>query len=652
MGKDVIYKTILADDLKDYIISCKDAYNSGNSFILQPKTGALKLNFKDENLSFAIIKFKRRSGNGLVMVSSSCFSKDYQINSKIEQGINHNIGKDGLLTIHRTNRSRGEVSFSEIVLYKSEMSVEEWNTELKKAEDYSCLRFIDNSLFASSGGYIIGSVSNIKTDPENAYIRDNNYKIRFLTSCKIVELNISGERKTPQNPVVEVFDKPIQEEITKSLPVKFQKINEETEFLIYDTDTEGFSFSYCKNGAIIEDNGMLLLNFTSEYTIPLSVNLDTGSNIKVKVEACKKDGNGKLVFGIYPGGNNEKSIKITSKVCKTFIEKINSLPYSENYTIKVGRPLSSKGFVYIKRIIVYSDSVTSKVKAKNYLQSFYNVENSSQEVLYVDNITNNILAKSLSFSNIVNHNYLVGESEINNSELIIDINTYHGRLWFSRIKPFIPNVKIKTVEDNVDVSISHVNNLIPAKTMFIDGYFSSLTEKSLEILNAAENVLVSPKIDNSVITGIKSNIIRTNLILPQVKSAKDLLFSECRAVVVDNWPDENQKVQDIVSRVKSHVAVLNARGSYSSNTIPVNEYLSFDKISSIISNSSIYIDIDGQDEYLDLAKSYKNIKKIITDIEDLDYSYINTEVENEVNKLEYDNSSFILFLKSMFLEYF
>src|SRR5690606_10238645 len=103
-----------------------------------------------------------------------------------------------LVQIHRTSRSRGDVSILDISLYAETMDAAGWNHQISKCSKHHCLRLIGNDLHASEGAFIHGNILSVQTEPNNMFV-NNGEVVKFLGSCKIIELTI-GEHGVKNEP--------------------------------------------------------------------------------------------------------------------------------------------------------------------------------------------------------------------------------------------------------------------------------------------------------------------------------------------------------------------------------------------------------------------------------------------------------------------
>ncbi|MFA5758935.1 MAG: hypothetical protein WC942_06230, partial [Clostridia bacterium] len=181
-------RKLTAGELKEFIKTSKDVFVSGSNMILQPRTGVVTFDFSAIDGVYCIFRFIRKSGNGLILLTSGRVQKQYQIASMRGQDIGINI-EGGRVTVSRTQRGMGDLAIVEVSVYKN---LPNWDVELKRAKGHSCIRKVGDGLYASEGGSIQGDVLLIETSPDNAYVREGDI-VKFVKYCEILKLSVCGQ---------------------------------------------------------------------------------------------------------------------------------------------------------------------------------------------------------------------------------------------------------------------------------------------------------------------------------------------------------------------------------------------------------------------------------------------------------------------------
>ena len=172
-----LIRRIRAPEFKGLIESSSNMYWRDESIILESRLGKVILNFTDSqefcDCNMFVVKFKRVSGNGLIMVSCGSSSQEYQIISRSSQEVSCSfVGQK--IQFNRTQRSTGEVAICEISMYHDVRSAVDWNKVIKECSSYSCLRMIGDQLHAASGAWVKGKKIKVQTVPANSYTQNGD----------------------------------------------------------------------------------------------------------------------------------------------------------------------------------------------------------------------------------------------------------------------------------------------------------------------------------------------------------------------------------------------------------------------------------------------------------------------------------------------
>lgn len=240
----LLFKEISADSLKDYVVYSINCYVRDGRYILQPNNASVTFNFKNIEPVSCVILIRRESGNGVFTISGNKTSKEHQINSKSNQGIIHTIGEDGSIRIFRTARGRGEISIIGVSLYINQKSADEWSDEVSKCENHTCISILKDKLYASDGGWMLGYITTIKTNPVDSFIKTGNM-VRFLRSCQITDLEVEGPSKV-ENQII----KPKIIKSTKPIKIELPVLNSGSNIYDQKQYTRQVSQSYATEYSI------------------------------------------------------------------------------------------------------------------------------------------------------------------------------------------------------------------------------------------------------------------------------------------------------------------------------------------------------------------------------------------------------------------
>jgi hypothetical protein len=353
-------KVIKNEDLKNYILSSNHTFSSGEFTTIQPKFGLLTLDFSSEpDAVSCLLRFRRVSGNGLVILTADSITKEIQIISQTSQEAAFELGPSKILKIQRANRSSGDLCLSQVSLvYRTQQAVEpNLIGELKKAKSYSLIRVVDGKLFASGGGGSIesSSISNIQTDPPGVF-KKTDTGVVFNDSCVITSLSIDVNESV-QKHVVDVVVKAQPE------PIEPTVLTKETEYVptdpivvnktfVYDTSSSHFNPAFCVKSSEVNGNSAVI-DFDGSYTIPLKM-LGEKTGYSVTVEVERVNGNGKFAFGILPD-TETINVKVAAGASRTFGCTVFIEDAGRDYSFSIWRTASSVGKIRVNRIVIKPD---------------------------------------------------------------------------------------------------------------------------------------------------------------------------------------------------------------------------------------------------------------------------------------------------------
>lgn len=623
-----LYRKLESNELRQFIETTTNAHWVKNTLILRPRTGSLVLNLAGHGVVSCVVNLKRISGNGLVLISANGKSKDYQINSKSSQGISVNVGDDGKINIYRTYRSRGELAIVDVSLYVDMNTGIDWNRIIKKCEGHACLRLIGDNLHASDGAWVKGQNLRVQTDPPNLFVK-NGDTVKFLGSCRVTELEVSGEAPS-EEPPIKSLNLPVQKEEKKPEPTEEKKSepikrvlknddeeNVELSNIIYDTKTAGFAQGYCNRFARVASGGALL-DHRGGYSIPLR-DLKPNKTYLITVHVSKLTGNGKFMFGVLPD-NGTSTIRVAGGGSQSFTTEIRPIVDGNSYSLSVWRHPSAKGRIQVSRILVLSEATASPLEAReiNHIKlpvttpvkterpkpalDIPVLNGNNKPMMIVNSLSDPIGRKAMEFSRAVPQKYKPDNPVQIKSTL--KTNTVSGMRWLSMVHPFLPNVQ---PHDDPHASISHIHNLICAKKMYIEEFTGSVPDEALDTLQFADMIFVASNLNAEALrhkAGVE-HIKITPKRLPYTVP-KSLPVVEKDYILLSN--DDSKVTKSVLNALEpldTKVVLLGARGQVPKNVFPVNEYLPYDQLLYIFGNAKAFIDIplveDQVSSYTDLA---------------------------------------------------
>ena len=582
-------KIVSGQNLRPYIISSNKSFFSGDVCILHPRFGNLILEIQDPYVVSCTICMKRISGNGIFMTSSAGKSNGHQIKSLTAESVSLPIGKDRKIHIHRTQRGFGDLGIIEMVLFENSIN---WNAELSKSKGHACLRLVNDFLHASEGAWIKADDIVVVTDPPNMF-RKTDGEVKFLGSCRILELRIEGKEKHSEPPI-QVLQLPVNPQEPKVLELTKAEVAKDLNNVVYDTKSAGFQNIYCNEQGKVTSTGVII-DFRGGYNIPITLKPNT--NYKIKIDVTRIDGNGKFMFGILPNNANAP-MNVAVNNTNTFNIEVATND-SDQYNLSIWRPQGSKGRILLSRIAILSESDSSPIQIREirpYIKTQpIIVPNIKTEIVPVsfsttpvkgvsDNNYDPITEISLKYARPLKEEYIVENPIDTNST--IKTNTFSGLMWLNRVQPYIPNISFS---ETPVASISKIGNLLKARKMYIECFDESIPDSDIDALRQAERLFVCSNLNAEAIRNKIGDVdIHVGALpLPYITSKPLSLVGGDYFVLTQDNPEITNYLISAFGKIK--IVLLNARGNFPKNIFPVNEYISYDKLLYIIENAKGYI---------------------------------------------------------------
>lgn len=580
-----LVKKIVPSEFGSLIQTKKNAYVSGTVMVIQPKLGQVMFDFKDVRADICVVRLRRDSGNGILMINSNGLGRGHQVSSKTSQCISFELGGNKQVLMHRTNRSRGDISILDISLYCEKNDAVDWNNQIDKCEDHRCLRLINNDLHASDGSYIKGNIVCIETEPKGMFIHKDNI-VKFLGSCKIIDLEIGSKVVIPEldlNTSTDQIKEPIQD-----VKLGNKIINTS---LIYDTDESGFSPVFASKDSVVNIGG-IVLDRHSSYNIPLK-NIIPGKKYNINIDVARIDGNGKFICNILPTAT-DSIVKIAVNGVRTFSFYVSPSSAS-NYSLSIWRHPSSKGRIRVSKVVVSGgiDEAPEPIKNRLIRHIPNRLIEPSKPVQLIkpvvfDYKNNHVTKDSIAFAdyNIIN----------NPGAVPVSVSTVSGMSWFSKIQGISDNIGIG---DSANVSICSIDNLKSANKIFIDSFTElQVTDSVIEVLSKA-NIIFTPTEQgvSTLMNKLEGKDIRCLAKVWPYKEPVPVSYLQDKefVVVVNRNPLVTSFVIDTVPNKR--VVVIGARGSYPSNVIPINEYFPYNKLLWVLKKANVVFDFHQVEDH-------------------------------------------------------
>jgi hypothetical protein len=586
-----LHKTILSSDIKQYIIRSKNIHFIEDACVIQAGFGEVEFDFSNTLATSCVFIFKKSKGisffnvNGMPLLSSNGLRVDLPENRKLVCSVDSH---------HK------DIFISGIDLFTNQNI--SWNTLLKMCDSYSGLRLVGTDLFASIGSKIISSkISEIKTNPENMYVINGNV-VNFLGSCKVTTLQFTHIEECIKNT-------PVVNEAINVLMKKSEELasvlDSNMDNVIFDTSIHGFNNAFCGRDTDI-DGSSILMDYVGSYRVPLKM-LHPGQYYTVALDVERLNGNAKFLFSIQPD-NNMPHVCIAAGGRKTFKQQFLT-DASGEYFLNIARHPSSTGKIRITKIIIIanfkldfnvaiptiSEIYTPKI---NYvapeLKQQISIGVQSRFKTSSNEDCDSVKKSSIEFADVV-PSYIV--SNVLPFKGNVDCSTQGSLSWFSKAKPFLPDVMMNKQSS---VLFCNIDNVRQCSTVVLEE-FVSLNETAVNALKTCNKILVSSNKNFSQLVDVGISEDRLSYSYrpwPYVEPVelRPLLGSDF--VVVPNRDDKATRrlLQCLESSVQK-IVVLGARGQYSDSVFTVNEYLYYPNLLWLLRNAKVIYDFHIIDDY-------------------------------------------------------
>lgn len=622
---------LLADDLKNFISDYKNSkYQDG--WVIEPKLGNLSFLTKPGNIT---LHCKRESGNGKILVSAGDYSENFTVASKISQIVRFEIKEETKVTISRPDDSLGEVVIFGIEIEAEEIKdialIKNWGILVSKCGKYQGIQQVGERLFVQEKGFLENgdAVREIETTPPGIALR-NNGRIVFAMNGEVTNLVLDPTYSPPhpENPLYRHRMGPTpyfenskvytNKNVTYTPPAPLQSKIDREIVMVYDSqNSHGLRSFRATNTKLVKhiiSNGLdyLLSKRGGNCYLPVS-GLIPNTDYVVVITAKKYSGNGRMYFGL---SNSSNPVLMTSVLIDdTFNDKyliLNSGPEpapGEAWKLNISMPDDCTGETLLSRARIVNgisiEHVRSKIEKKNHSPYQIAKDLATININYGSKILEPIndrvtlsakkFARQVCSFNVQNKNF-----EIKGNILS---TTFSGLSWINKISSFYPNLSIFKVKDNLSpsdvVSIGATGNIVPSKSIWLEP-FKTLTEDDLAALNQCDNIF-TPSLSNHQYLQTylpKKNITQAFKPLPYISEERVDFFANQDYILVFNRNyNATKRILAAWKEGMPKIALVGARGGYPSFVLPINEYVSYEKLLFILLNSKCIIDIPDNNDY-------------------------------------------------------
>ncbi len=608
-------------EVKPYIHSQKNCRPSASGYVMEAidSTLILDLSHFDPNSKLTIIT-KRISGNGKVKINTI----DYEVLSKesnhleIERAThqlsfirkNDCIGKIIIVSITISTKDvKTEINPSFLEPKKIPQQSANWKNILIKCGEVRGIKLLNDKIYASEGAFIqkANLIESLSTNPPNCFVKSD--VIKFVYPCEITTISFNSGFDLPiLTHKYKHFEDPpplrsisnMQETNTNNILVSPTQIHKSNNVL-YDSFEGGLNANFLSNvSEVISDQGRnnkgIILKRTGTFSIPMSI-LQPNMQYVVVINIKKVNGNGKIGVELTTTDGVSKSsiiILATERETESYLKLNTGSPPTpgNTYIIKIFRPAESTvGDVLLNKLMIINGITLANNDMPKHINQNATINRNSNDLIDKNEL-DPIRALSKKYSRTLTHN----KTSISfNFTGEVSIKTRSGMNWFNKISPMCP--KIKLVKD-AKVLFGELGSLIPADKIWLKAFNNEISDKDNEVLKNAKMIL-SPSLQN------------TELLSKLYKDANIQLLEKTWPIIeqtpIKQLPKDyiilfhrNNKITKRIVAAYSHdlpLVIVGAIEAYSGNVIQLNEYITYDKILSVLLNAKCLIDIPEINDY-------------------------------------------------------
>jgi len=577
------------------------------------KLGHIILNLSGIDPDECRLTMRRKSGNGMLMMSTGHASNVFRISSKVGQDVRMFM-RGGKLELRRPARSQGEIEVTSIVLSKKVKKAVEWSKILDRATERSCIKLVGNKLMAASGARIVADeIGEVETSPPNMYRKnDDDTEVVFAGACEVITLDINGPGRSAEAvpPQMKEGTKPLQKESPSGDAIEQQALTPtknatakgepapvipEAKYLLFDSDTAGFNRAFIVgSGAYIPKQG-ISLNPRAEYRFSLE-RVAPETPYVIIVEARTLSGNGKLSAGIAPGGKPEVQLVPRHKKTMRFRCGAGQRPH-DSFQFFITRTPASTGEVLIHRIMIMGAVPRESMKDVLDRHAIADPDLSQSCSVHVDEEKDPILRLSKQYARHLKQRY--DDLTPMSLQRILSTNTFCSSSWFSKVSPILTSVRRSSNAKSADIAMGVPGCLSKAKRIFIEESVRELSSEDFDLLNGAEKIFTnSQQLVNKIAETIPEHKVEFTPRYWPLPGPQGIPFLRGEFVLVFNRHSEiTKRILSCLPDGCPRVVLVGARGRYEQNVIPINEYLPYRKLVWLMGNAKAIVDVQMVSEY-------------------------------------------------------
>lgn len=627
---------ITSKEFKKYISSHRSCSFTTQGCVLSPRNSLLSL-----DLSFieydcqCTLQFKRRSGNGKMVIKANGKGNAATARATTLQGITVTLGEDKKLEVLRVKDCSGELILCSIDVQrigpepesepKSEPKSEpnskpkpkppvvivpeemDWGTVIKMCGGSKGLKLSNEILYASEGAILKdgSKITSVETEPPNVTKRVGK-KIQFIYPCQVLSILSDGylqdknekyvHMHRPATVVVLGPKNSPPTSVDVSLPLPIDPVEN-----VYDSQGSNLYLNAQGRKGVVNSGGSrITVKRGGEFTLPIS-NLSSNMLYTLAITLQKISGNGRISLSFSGiAGAGEIDLIAPARAGEVFANLNSGVDYvGGGYSLRVFRPEKSVvGEVMIDRIrIVHGVPIDPGPR---------NI------VLHVDHTTKtpckSLLRKTTDYSlreadedikNTFKHFSVLECPRYENIKVHEDISCpiqaigRNAEQWFNKISPIFPNIRNKP-----GVAVCSIEDLIESPTVWIEEFDHNASAHQLVKLKNS-NVICTPSLTNLYVLRRwmpGKNIQLRHRPWPILGPKQEAKESYC--IYLEKDSNVTDMLVDVWKQDFGALYVVGARRKFPNHIHYISEYEPYSELYNKIAGAYGIIDISANSHYI------------------------------------------------------
>jgi len=509
---------ISAQELKTYVSSHKLCNFITDGCILKPRNSMLLLDFSSVSNcdSECTLQFKRRSGNGRMVIRSNGTASRATARAITVQGVKTPLGENKQVEILRVMDCSGDLILCGVNFDKAKKpqpapaqteptiilpQEAEWNTILKFCKGSKGLKISNDILYASEGAVLndAAKISQVETEPPNVTKREGK-KLKFIYPCQVLSIVINDDSYIKDEKYVHLHHPTtvvsVLPRITeRSPPVESRRITIKN---IYDSKgLDLYQTAHKRDDIERTDNGILMKR-NGRFCIPIS-QLSSHMLYTLVITLYKPNGNGKLNLSFMDKeGGYKDTVTI---VAPQTLQEVTTHLHSGSSNGKSVLQFHRLSKVAVGNVLIQRIQIVNAVPAQHFVELSVNVDHTTK----TPPPRKSLLRKTSDYSlNCVNEDiksafkhYAVLEpskykGEVADISCPMQIVGSSAEQWFNKISPIFPKI---TNRHDANIAVCSVADLVESTVVWIEEFDHNVGTERLSKLSSA-NVVCTPSLVN------------------------------------------------------------------------------------------------------------------------------------------------------------